>query len=300
MKEKTFYENLQSIVISELMKTEKEVTILMAWLNFDIYYNTFYELLKRQVRIKIILDNNKQNFKQLDKIQKLRNLGAKISFYKYSGIMHFKDALIDDKILLTGSFNWTKNANLRNKERLEVKIAENIQDEICFLEELRQYYQLCFISSNDVKTLKRITPCTKWCGLSKVVLVVPIIDNDFQVTFHFFSCCQCQTEEITAITYPIYAWSERDDIINGIRENWDGYCDAPENFKINEIIDPKLEIFYIGLLEQFRLDNMPLVHGLAVIAHHDVQFDDGRAYFNVIWKYPEVKELVMDKYEINC
>lgn len=170
MKIKSYFENQQDVVISNLEKAQREVTILMAWLNFDIYGDTFAALLKRNVCLKILLDNNQSNFKYWEKIQKLKKLGAKILFYQYSGIMHIKDAVIDDRILLTGSFNWTKNANLRNREKLEVQEAENLYDKAQLVEEIGQFYRNCLVSTQVVNILKIrlfviLVDFLKWCWL---------------------------------------------------------------------------------------------------------------------------------------
>jgi len=49
-------------------------------------------------------------------------LGAGISIHldKRSGVMHDKVAIIDDHIVLTGSFNWSNEANQVNRENLIV------------------------------------------------------------------------------------------------------------------------------------------------------------------------------------
>lgn len=297
MKIESYFENQQDVVISNLEKAQREVTILMAWLNFDIYGDTFAALLKRKVCLKILLDNNQSNFKYSEKIQKLKKAGAKILFYQYSGIMHIKDAVIDDRILLTGSFNWTKNANLRNKEKLEVQEAENLYDKAQLVEEIRQFYRNCLVSTQVFNILKNTTVCDS-CGSSKVLLAIPTETDYNNTIFHFLECCQCGTKEIAQISFPIYVWEMKNEIISQRNENLQICHNACERKAIKKIYKTKLEIFYIDLFQNFKDNDMPDVHGIAEVAYRDTKYDDGSAYYKVIWKYPGIENIILGEYEI--
>lgn len=297
MKIESYFENQQDVVISNLEKAQGEVTILMAWLNFDIYGDTFAALLKRGVCLKILLDNNQFNFKYWEKIQKLKNSGAKILFYQHSGTMHIKDAVIDDRILLTGSFNWTKNANLRNREKLEVQEAENLYDKAQLVEEIRQFYRNCLVSTQVVNILKNVSICDS-CGSHKVVLAIPTETDYNNTIFHFLECCQCGTKEIAQISFPIYIWEMKNEIISQRNENLQICHNACERKAIKKIYKTKLEIFYIDLFQNFKDNDMPDVHGIAEVAYRDTKYDDGSAYYKVIWKYPRIENMILGEYEI--
>ena len=53
--------------------------------------------------------------------------------YKKSTTMHDKFAVIDSKIVLTGSYNWTTNGDERNRENLAIitdsAVAEQYSEE---------------------------------------------------------------------------------------------------------------------------------------------------------------------------
>lgn len=61
MKIYPYFENQQDVVIANLKKARREVTILMAWLNFDVYGDVFAALLGRGVHLRILLDDNQFN-----------------------------------------------------------------------------------------------------------------------------------------------------------------------------------------------------------------------------------------------
>ena len=92
------------------------------------------EAKKRDVKVKITMDNAQIK----DHYSKSRYLAAKgfnIKFHMGPGLMHDKFAVIDDKEVLTGSFNWTTSAERKNAENLLIitnkelahKVHETIQ-----------------------------------------------------------------------------------------------------------------------------------------------------------------------------
>lgn len=70
----------------------------------------------------------------MEDIQYLNSRGAEIRLVNFSGIMHHKFCVIDKKLCMFGSFNWTESANVRNVEDL------NLCDDIMWL--LNIYWNL--------------------------------------------------------------------------------------------------------------------------------------------------------------
>ena len=111
-----YFENLENIVISQLKRTQKSIKAAIAWINFELYCNVFEELLDRGVKIKIMLNDDGINRRYIKAIQYLNTKGADIRLVRFAGIMHHKFCIIDKKICMFGSFNWTEPANIRNIE----------------------------------------------------------------------------------------------------------------------------------------------------------------------------------------
>lgn len=55
----------------------------------------------------------------------LRNAGIDIRHDTRSALMHDKVAMIDNHIIITGSFNWTASANNSNNENMVVLDSQN-------------------------------------------------------------------------------------------------------------------------------------------------------------------------------
>jgi len=80
----------------------------------------------RGVEVKVYLDSSQIN-SQYSKARFFLNEGLQnIRFSSNSYLMHNKFAVIDGKIVLTGSYNWTASASERNDENLLVIDDEEI------------------------------------------------------------------------------------------------------------------------------------------------------------------------------
>ncbi len=74
---------------------------------------------KKKKRIRIITDDDKAYDKGSD-IHRLHRAGVPVVTDDSPNHMHHKFALFDEKLLLTGSFNWTRSATPRNRENIAI------------------------------------------------------------------------------------------------------------------------------------------------------------------------------------
>ncbi len=71
----------------------------------------------RNIQVQIVMDND-QAKQQSSEYGNLTAAGLQVRLSKGFNEMHDKIALIDSHVLITGSFNWSTNANTRNAENL--------------------------------------------------------------------------------------------------------------------------------------------------------------------------------------
>jgi len=129
-----------TISISTLAKTEvyfslsdnpqkeiiKNINQAEAFINIAMYIFTDKEIAiplskarERGVKVRVYLDRDQVDYKySQSRFLVQKGIKARISTNNY--IMHNKFAIIDNRILLTGSYNWTFSANHRNDENLMV------------------------------------------------------------------------------------------------------------------------------------------------------------------------------------
>jgi len=98
---------------------------------------------ERGTRVRILLDKL-QAAGRHSQYQYLLDNGIRVIIDVHAGIMHNKIAIIDGRVLLTGSFNWTKSAEEKNEENLLLFIDE---EEIIRIYQMRLNYLWGFNSS---------------------------------------------------------------------------------------------------------------------------------------------------------
>ena len=123
MNNKAFFTNIRSEIISLLETASDEVLIAMAWFTNRQLLDSLIQCLRRGVRVRLIL---------LDDIINHCDFGADFNlfiqengseFYLYPPslrFMHNKFCIVDGKIVVTGSYNWTNYAETRNHENIVI------------------------------------------------------------------------------------------------------------------------------------------------------------------------------------
>lgn len=78
--------------------------------------------------VKVIMDQHQSSEGQLKAYKRLKDARVEIFKSANRALMHNKYAIIDNRAVITGSYNWTRNAEERNNENLLIlhlpKIAE--------------------------------------------------------------------------------------------------------------------------------------------------------------------------------
>ena len=91
--------------------------------------NALIDAVNRKVEVHIILDRSNFNEKNLNTLKTLSNAGIKVYQDKIAGIAHNKIMIIDGNITITGSFNFTKNADTRNAENIIIITSDSVAAE---------------------------------------------------------------------------------------------------------------------------------------------------------------------------
>ncbi|XP_032053639.1 mitochondrial cardiolipin hydrolase [Aythya fuligula] len=93
---------------------------------------------RRGVRVRVVTDAQYMALKG-SQIGLLRHAGIQVRHDQESGYMHHKFAIVDRKMLITGSLNWTTEAIQNNRENILImEDAEYVQP---FLEEFERIWE---------------------------------------------------------------------------------------------------------------------------------------------------------------
>lgn len=111
----------------ELLKAQQEILVAVAWFTDDELFQVLLDKVKNKVAVNVIIadqpDNDKLDF---DLINRLGGDMVKIKNVGY-GIMNQKFCVVDRKVSVSGSYNWSVNAKNNNHETV---IVTNHQDTV--------------------------------------------------------------------------------------------------------------------------------------------------------------------------
>jgi hypothetical protein len=112
--------DIKQRIISEIKNAKQSIYVAMAYFTDRDIALAIVEAKNRNVVVDIILSSNAQN-----ETVKLMLKGANISVHAFEtgdarGIMHHKFCLIDNKISINGSYNYSLNASTNNVENITV------------------------------------------------------------------------------------------------------------------------------------------------------------------------------------
>lgn len=279
--------------MSELLATKHSIKAAVAWINFKYYGEMFFELLKRGVQIKILLNDDVLNQRYLDDITFLNNQGAQIRLVRYSGIMHHKFCVIDKSKCLFGSFNWTESANIRNIEDL------NICDEIAFVNDyLLEFKALWELSKSDIRLLRNPSRC-KCCHEPLVNILFMEQEGDYQTKLDVIRQCGCEQKTIFTDYYDISVYNN---YIGAIEQFEDEICMAQQSgdeILYYQLVSQQDFVIsnYLSLVRQNRM-GCPIIHAVGVKSWEWFDKHDGDYCYKIIWKERNTSNYVEDEYPI--
>lgn len=108
-----------------LTSAEKNILIAVAWFTNENLFQKLIKLLQNGINVELVINNDNIN-NRIDGLNfnEFIKRGGKFYFADSSKLMHHKFIVIDDKIVVSGSYNWTYNAEFRNDENI-IAIEDN-------------------------------------------------------------------------------------------------------------------------------------------------------------------------------
>jgi phosphatidylserine/phosphatidylglycerophosphate/cardiolipin synthase-like enzyme len=115
----SLYDNPQKEIIKNINQTETYINIAMYTFTDQEIALSLANAQERGVKVRVYLDRSQiGSTYSISRLLVQKGIKVRISTNNY--IMHNKFAIIDNRLLLTGSYNWTASANNRNDENLLV------------------------------------------------------------------------------------------------------------------------------------------------------------------------------------
>ena len=125
-------------IVSNIRNAKKSVKICVFTISDNRIVSAIESLKYKDVEVKIITDNDKQYDRGSDIIY-LTEKGYNIKIDLTDAHMHHKFAVIDERITITGSYNWTRSAEKYNHEN--VLITDNQEITKPYLKEFEKLWK---------------------------------------------------------------------------------------------------------------------------------------------------------------
>lgn len=106
-----------NVIIHYLRRARRSLKLCVFTITDDRISHQIVQCHKEGINIKVISDNEKA-FDLGSDIQALAEAGIEVRIDNTPNHMHHKYAIIDDQIVITGSYNWTRSAAHHNHENI--------------------------------------------------------------------------------------------------------------------------------------------------------------------------------------
>ena len=114
-------------IITQIDNAKSYIDIAMYSFTYEPIGEAIIRAKNRGIRIRILMDKGQSKGKY-SKYNYLLSNNIAIIQDRHAGIMHNKIAIIDGKVLFTGSYNWSKSAEEKNQENLLEFIDESTEN----------------------------------------------------------------------------------------------------------------------------------------------------------------------------
>ena len=135
LKMNAYFSNIRKEIIAKLSTAQSEIKIAMAWFTSAELFEELIKCCNKGVSVNLLLLDDAINWMYYaPDFNLLKEEGANIRIVSRDhGMLHHKFCVIDQQIIITGSYNWTYYAETRNIENVVV-----IDDRLlahCYLKE---------------------------------------------------------------------------------------------------------------------------------------------------------------------
>lgn len=129
---KAYFHDIKEKILEELQSSEISIKVAVAWFTDKEIFETLREKSCNNVGVQIlILDDeiNNSSYIDYDELEPKNAKVWKIPFGNKKALMHNKFCIIDDKTIITGSYNWSYKARTNHENITIVKDNSNLISE---------------------------------------------------------------------------------------------------------------------------------------------------------------------------
>jgi len=123
MKSQAYFEKIHLQIEKQLNLSTESIRLAIAWLTNEKLFKILCNKAKEGILVELIMANNEINYGSSINFSELEHCGGKLYWAgkegRFAPLMHNKFCIIDNNILIFGSYNWTQKAK-SNHESITV------------------------------------------------------------------------------------------------------------------------------------------------------------------------------------
>ncbi len=113
------FRDIQNRIIAALDSARVSIKVAMAWFTNEELFNKLVEKQEQGVDVQLVIYDDGVNRRHGFDFSRLNH--TPIRRAERGGLMHDKFCVIDNQTVITGSYNWTNNAEFRNEENITIE-----------------------------------------------------------------------------------------------------------------------------------------------------------------------------------
>ncbi|TXJ28087.1 MAG: hypothetical protein E6Q24_07100 [Chitinophagaceae bacterium] len=117
------FSKIRHHILEQLHKAQHEVHVAIAWLTDEDIIRELAHLQLRGVQVKIVISNSKENFANTRPLKEFIATNGAL-FVATTPFLHHKFCIIDNTIIINGSYNWSYAAR-SNEENITILTRQN-------------------------------------------------------------------------------------------------------------------------------------------------------------------------------
>lgn len=182
-------DNCAQEIISEIDKAKNYVYVAMYYFTSRPIAQALIRARDRGVDVKVCMDGEQPAY-EYSKSRFLENERINLKLISGSGIMHNKFCVIDDRITITGSYNWTARADLENDENVLIINSKEIAN--IYKGQFNKYWNGNYVDTCVYKDEDRLEKIVVATG-SAVSIIKPSSEGKYighkdTKKFHYPAC----------------------------------------------------------------------------------------------------------------
>lgn len=111
------FKDIEQKILDALSEANATIDVSVAWFTNETLMDKLLEMKNKDCKVRVMIDANYTNTKHGVDLSPFEHKAIKA---ERNGIMHRKFCVIDNNVLIHGSYNWTTNAETRNDEEISV------------------------------------------------------------------------------------------------------------------------------------------------------------------------------------